>query len=96
MDFSTHRFSPNRVPIANRVKEGTKRPNRQLDSNRVDVLLETYAELIDPRYTHWFAKHFYYMNEDVVTQCASEARADGKDSRRLFSFLIRKRSNANA
>lgn len=85
MDFSAYR-------IPNRVKEVSIRPNSLLDSSTVDSLLNEYSSLIDVRYTSWFASRFMYMSAEGVARCASEATADGKDPKRLFAFLIRKRS----
>ncbi len=56
----------------------------------VDLLLQDYSELIDVRYTAWFAKRFYRMPFDLIHRCAAEARQDGKDARRLFAHLIKK------
>lgn len=53
-------------------------------------MLETYTELIDPNYTKWFAKRFYTLKPEIIARCASEARVDGRDSKRLFSYLIKK------
>ncbi len=77
-------------PIGYRIKPEELKPNRLLDSKVVDLLLQDYAELIDVRYTAWFAKRFYPLPFDVIHRCASEARQDAKDSKRLFSFLIKK------
>lgn len=74
------------LPIANRVNKFIPIANSQL----VDTLLNDYTELIDPLYTKWFAKRFYDMPFDTIHRCASEARADGKDARKLFAFLVNK------
>ncbi len=86
MDFSKHQFNPNsQLPIGKSLKPIA---NSQL----VDAMLEDYAHLIDASYAKWFARRFQYMSADEVAKCASEAKADGKDPKRLFSFLIKKRS----
>lgn len=88
MEFSQHRLNPNsQLPI------GNKNLKPIANSQLIDTLLETYESLIDPDYKKWFAKAFYYMTPEAVAQCASEARADGKDARRLFSYLVKKRSS---
>lgn len=80
-------------PIANWVKPKTLKPNSQLDSVVVDRLLQQYEDLIDVRYTAWFAKHFYPLTFETIHKCASEAKSDAKDSKRLFAFLIKKSYN---
>jgi len=79
-------------PIANRIKTNTLNPiaNSQLDSTTVDFLLQDYSDLIDPGYTKWFAKRFYTLGFDQIHRAASEARQDGRDSKRLFAHLIKK------
>lgn len=56
----------------------------------VDNLLRDYEDLIIPTYTKWFAKRFYRLPFDQIHRAASEARQEGKDARKLFSFLINK------
>ena len=57
----------------------------------VDKLLQDYADLIDVKYTSWFAKRFYTMSFDLIHQLASVARHDAKeDPKRLFVYLIKK------
>lgn len=56
----------------------------------VDLLLQDYSDLIEPRYTAWFAKHFYTLGFDKIHRAASEARSDGKNPQRLFVHLIKK------
>ena len=82
-------------PIAYRIKPEVK-TNRtiglpyRLSNEEVDLLLQDYRDLIDVRYTPWFAKRFYYMTVEQVQRYASEARQDGKNAQRLFSHLVRK------
>lgn len=56
----------------------------------VDQLLIKHAELIEQPYAKWFAKRFYSISPEIVDRLASEARADGKNPARLFSYLIKK------
>lgn len=91
MDFSKHQFSPNsQLPI------GLKRLKPIANSQLVDTMLQDYAHLMDASYIKWFAGKFQYMSAEEVARCASEAQADGKDPKRLFSFLIKKRSGQYA
>lgn len=81
-------------PIANRIKPEVLKSNSQLDKNVVDLLLQDCGDLIEVSYTAWFAKRFYVMDADNIRRCASEARQDAKDAKRLFAFLVKKRSKA--
>lgn len=73
-------------PIANRVKPEKPIANSLL----VDQLFGEYSELIDKRYKLWFLKRFNHMNPELIRRAASEAKADGKNPQRLFTFLIKK------
>mgnify|MGYP007100067716 CR=1 FL=1 len=75
----------NQSPIGNR--------GRSENSAIVDRLLEDYKDLIAPAYIKWFAKRFYTLPFDQIHACASEARHDGKDPQRMFSFLIKRKYN---
>lgn len=75
-------------PIASSQLDKTSNPIG--NSLLIDKLLRDYSELIDPNYTKWFAKRFYTIPFDLIHRCASEARADGKDPKRLFAHLINK------
>lgn len=73
-------------PIANRQSDIKIKTNSQL----VDILLMDCENLIEPEYQKWFARKFYDLDESTVRQLASEAKADGKNPKRLFCYLINK------
>jgi hypothetical protein len=62
----------------------------------VDHLLYEYRELIEPQYVKWFAKRFYVLPYDTIHRAASEAKQDGNNPKRLFSFIINKHYNAKS
>ena len=64
--------------------------DNRISPSIVDRLLQDYQELIDPAYIPWFAKRFYPLGMDHIHQCASQARQDAKDPKRLFAYLIKK------
>ncbi len=74
------------------LNKNQNNPIELLDSKVVDFLLQDYADLIDVRYTPWFAKRFYNMTFELIHQLASQARQDAKDSQRLFAHLVKKNS----
>ena len=82
--------------IANRTKTVNPIDNRTIDyrsnsAKDVDQLLIDCKDLIDARYTQFFAKRFYKLNRDRVLALASQARQDARTSpQRLFSYLINK------
>lgn len=79
-------------PIGNRDLSQLPIGNRDT-SALVDLLLADYTDLIDPAYQKWFAKRFYTIPFDQIHAAASEARHDGKDPKRMFSFLIKRKYN---
>jgi len=86
--------------IGNRNNSLTPIANSTIGSRskgEVDILLQDYSHLIDSKYTGWFAKRFYYIGDAGVRRAASEAISDTKgDPKRLFSFIIKKRSKGYA
>lgn len=82
--------------IANRTKQFNPIDNSSIDyrsnsAKDVDQLLVDCKDLIDTRYTQFFAKRFYKLNRDRVLALASQARQDARTSpQRLFSYLINK------
>lgn len=82
--------------IANRDKVIKPIDNRTIGYSRntakdVDKLLEDCKDLIDTRYTQFFAKRFYTINRERVLILASQARQDARTSpQRLFSYLVNK------
>jgi hypothetical protein len=56
----------------------------------VDQMLIDYQDLIEPSYKKWFASKFYNIPFDQLHRAASEARQDGKNSKRFFAFLVKK------
>jgi len=79
-----------KLPIANSQLD--KSFNPIANSQLVDRLLSDYSDLIEPTHVKWFAKRFYTLSFDAIHRAAGEAKADGKDPKRLFAFLIKKAS----
>lgn len=61
-------------------------------TNEVNILLKDCADLISPTYKDWYARTFYKFPPLIIQSLASQARADGKNPPRLFSYLL-KRAN---
>lgn len=76
-------------PIGNSEKIPEKNVRNSM-SKIVDMLLQDYAELVDERYTKWFAKRFYAIPFDEIHKAAGQAKADGKNPQQLFAYLIKK------
>ena len=55
----------------------------------VDILLNECSDLIDNRYTGWFAKRFYKLEKNSVLNAANLARKEGKYPDRLFSNMVK-------
>ena len=56
----------------------------------IDLLYEDLKELCNSDYRLWYCKQFNIIGRERVLILASQARADGTDSKKLFSHLIRK------
>lgn len=55
----------------------------------IDQLLIEYSDLINPSFKAWYCKRFSALGIDNVHKYASQARADGRQPSKLFSFLIK-------
>lgn len=55
-----------------------------------DIGLSDYADLMSPEFYSWYCKAWYTLGRAKFDLLAHMARADGKDGKRLFSFLLKK------
>jgi len=76
---------------------GLKKPtDKQLISTgkkqfEVDLLFDDLKDLVNDKFRAWYCKMFFKLGREKVLVLASQARADAKkDSRRLFSYLLKK------
>jgi len=58
-------------------------------STKVDDLFECLMDLVNPQYKAWYCKRFYALGRDRVLELAALARGDGKDPKKLFSYLLK-------
>lgn len=54
-----------------------------------DHLFNQLSDLVNPEFRAWYCKRFYAIGKERVLVLASQARADGKEPRKLFSKLIK-------
>lgn len=64
--------------------------NKKYDN---DFLYEDLADLVNDQYRAWYCQSFYKLGKDLSLRLASTARADGKNPRNLFSYLLKKELN---
>jgi hypothetical protein len=57
--------------------------------DEADQLFSLLPELVNQKFKAWYCKQFYKMNRTKVMELAALATADGKDPRKLFSFLLK-------
>lgn len=55
----------------------------------VNVLYEDLGDLVNDKFKAWYCQTFYKIGREKVMILASQARADGNDSPKLFSKLLR-------
>ena len=65
------------------------------DTNKYDndLLFDELSDLVNPSFRAWYCKQFYKLGNQRVLQLASQARADGKNPKKLFSHLLKRASN---
>lgn len=56
----------------------------------IDLLFGELGDLTNPTFKAWYCKLFYTIGRQRVLQLASIARADGYDTRKYFSKLLKK------
>lgn len=56
----------------------------------VDYLFEDLTPLVSEEFKSWYISSFYKLGKRRVLEIASIATADGKDKKRLFSYLLKK------
>lgn len=83
MDLST--LIQNRIAATTGLRK--KSDTRYLDT---DLLYQDLANLVNDRFKLWYYHVFHKLGRERVLTLASQARADGKDARKLFSHLLRK------
>lgn len=54
-----------------------------------DVLYQELSDLVNPSFRAWYCKKFYQLGKDKTLELASIARADGREPKKLFSYLLR-------
>lgn len=54
-----------------------------------DMLYSQLKDLVNEQFKKWYLKQFNRIGYRKVLEIASEARADGKDPRKLFSMLLK-------
>lgn len=60
------------------------------DNREVDILLKETSELQSTEFKSWYAKCYRQLGKDRVFELASQAKADGQNPKKLFSYLLKK------
>lgn len=56
---------------------------------QADELFVHLQDLVNPQFKAWYCQQFHGLTRTKVIQIAAQAKADGKDPRKLFSFLLK-------
>lgn len=54
-----------------------------------DILFEDLSDLVNQDFKKWYCKRFHELGHEKVLRLASQARSDGLQPRKLFSYLLR-------
>lgn len=73
------------LPIDRR--EGTVDNSKVYDE---DILFSELNELVSDEFRAWYIKCFYTLGRTKTLEIASQAMLDGKDKKKLFSYLLKK------
>jgi len=55
-----------------------------------DELFDNLSDLVNPEFRAWYCQRFHALGRDKVLVLASQARNDGLNPRKLFSYLLKK------
>lgn len=82
-------------PTVPTVTIGTTVRNKNLkltqqEVQACDIGLSAYQDLIQRDFYAWYCKAWYILGRAKFDLLASMARADGKDPKKLFSYLLKK------
>ena len=64
-----------------------------MDNTKVydeDILFSELGELVSDEFRAWYIKCFYKLGREKTLELASQALVDGKNKKRLFSYLLKK------
>lgn len=62
-----------------------------------DLLFSELGDLVSDEFRAWYIKCFYSIGRKKTLELASQAITEGKDKKKLFSFLLKKElSNGKA
>lgn len=59
-----------------------------------DVLFLELKDLVSDEFRAWYIKCFYTIGRKKTLELASQAMAEGKDKKKLFSFLLKKEASS--
>lgn len=65
------------------------KPTDNCTVEEADKIFDMLPELVNQQFKAWYCKQFYKMPRAKVIELASLAKADGRDPRKLFSFLLK-------
>lgn len=65
------------------------KPTDNCTVEEADQLFEMLPHLVNPQFKAWYCSRFYTMPRTRVMEIASLAAADGREPRKLFSFLLK-------
>lgn len=55
-----------------------------------DALFEDLSDLTNIEFKRWYCKRFYELGKDRVLVLAGQAKADGGNPKKLFSYLLKR------
>lgn len=82
MDLSTYQPPFKRKPVS-AATTGKK-------IYETDFIYSDLSDLVNDQYRAWYCSKIHAIGRDRIMILAAQARADGKDKKKLFSHLLRK------
>ena len=64
--------------------------NRQLSEDEIDAVLDKHIDLVSEEFRGWHRRQILRLGVDRYIGLASDARREGRNKPKFFSFLLRK------
>lgn len=92
MDFSNHplnKHSTEQLSTATGLTKLNSTVQLQLNAKEQDILFSDLSDLTNVIFKAWYCQAFGKLGREKVLRLASEARSDGRNKPRYFSYLIK-------
>lgn len=89
MDFSSHPLAQQLI-VSSNSKIKNSATVKQLTVFEAQAFLEPLGDLINPKFTAWYAKRLNEIGKEKFMECAKMARQGSDTPSHLFNWLLKR------